>query len=62
MFPLLQWDKLHLKAWSWLRSAPFQRHVQFGVECHHVQYESKVETIKGIHLLNVHDETSPKGV
>jgi hypothetical protein len=62
MFPLLQWDKLHLKAWSWLRGEPLQRHVQFGVECHPVQYENKVGTIKGFHLLNVHDETSPKGV
>jgi len=49
MLPPLQWDELHLMAWSWLRSEPLQRHVQFGVECDLVQYENKVGTIKGIH-------------
>jgi hypothetical protein len=28
----LQWDELHLKAWSWLKGEPLQGHVQFGVE------------------------------
>jgi hypothetical protein len=36
--------------------------VQFGVECDLVQYENKVGTIEGIHLLNLHVENNPKGV
>jgi hypothetical protein len=53
MIPPLQWDKLHLKAWSWLRSRLLQGHVQFGVECDPVEYENKVGTTKRIHLLNL---------
>jgi hypothetical protein len=62
MFTPLQWDKLHLKAWSWLRGGLLQGCVQFGVECDHVQYENKVGTTKGIHSLNLQGENSPKGV
>jgi hypothetical protein len=36
--------------------------MQFGVECGLVQYENKVRTTKGIHLLNLQGENSPKGV
>jgi hypothetical protein len=32
------------------------------MECDHVRCENKVETIKGIHLLNLLGENSPKGV
>jgi len=53
MFTPLQWDELHLKAWSWLRGGLLQGRVQFGVECDHVQYENKVGTTKGIHSLNL---------
>jgi hypothetical protein len=62
MFPSLQWDELHPKAWSWLKGRPLQGHVQFGVECGHVQYENKVGTTEGIHLLNPQGENNPEGV
>jgi len=62
MFPPPQWDELHLKAWSWLKGGPLQGHVQFGVECGPVQYENKVGTIKGIHLLNLQGENNSEGV
>jgi hypothetical protein len=52
MFPPLQWDELHLKAWSRLKSGLLQGHVQFKVECDLEWYENKVETIFKIHLLN----------
>jgi hypothetical protein len=53
MFFLLQWDELHLKVWSWLKGRLLQGHAQFGVECDPMQYENKVGTIEGIHLLNL---------
>jgi hypothetical protein len=62
MFPPLQWDKFHQKFWSWLKGKPFQRHVQFRVECDPMQYENKVEAIKTIHSLNHLGDISPKGV
>jgi hypothetical protein len=62
MFPPLQWDEFHLKAWSWLRGGLLQGRMQFGVECDLVQYENKDGTIEGIHLLNLQGENSPKGV
>ncbi len=62
MFLSLQWDKLHLKTWSWLKGRSFQGHVQFGVECDLVQYENKVGTTKRIYLLNLQGENNPKGV
>jgi hypothetical protein len=62
MFPALQWDKFHLKVWSWLKGRSFQGHVNFGVECGLMQYENKVGTTKGIHSLNFHGENSFEGV
>ncbi len=62
MFLSQQWDELHLKAWSWLRGMSFQGHVQFELECGLVQYENKVETIEGIHLLNLQNEHNLEGV
>ncbi len=62
MFPPLQWDELHLKAWSWLRGGLLQGRMQFGVECDLMQYENKVGTIGEIHLLNLQGENSLKGV
>jgi hypothetical protein len=62
MFPPLQWGKLHLKVWSWLRGRPLQGHMQFGLECDPMQYENKVETTYGIHFLNLLGENSPIGV
>jgi hypothetical protein len=52
MIPPLQWDKVHLKAWSWLKGRLLQGCVQFGVECDPMQYESKVGITKGIYLQN----------
>jgi hypothetical protein len=49
MFPLRQWDKFHLKVWSWLRGGLPQGYVQFNMECDLVRYENKVETIMRIH-------------
>jgi hypothetical protein len=49
MFPPLQWDELHMMAWSWLKDELLQGHVQFGVECGLVQYENKIRIIEGIH-------------
>ncbi len=62
MCPQLKWDKLHLKAWSWLRSGLLYRRVHFGVECDLVRYENKVGIIERIHLLNLQGENSPKGI
>jgi len=62
MFPPLQWDKLHPKAWSWLRGKLLERHVQFGVKCGLMQYENKIGTTKGIHLLNLQGENNLEGV
>ncbi len=62
MFPPLQWDKLHLKAWSWLKGEPLQGCMQFGVECDLMRYENKVGPIKGIHSLNLQGENNFKGV
>jgi hypothetical protein len=62
MFPRLQWDELHLKALSWLKSKPLQGHVQFGVECDPVQYENKVEIIEGINSLKLQGENNPKSI
>jgi hypothetical protein len=53
MFPLQQWDKFHLKAWSWLKSMSPQGYVQFNMKCDLEQYESKVETIVGIYLQKI---------
>jgi hypothetical protein len=47
--PLWQWDEFHLWVWSWLRGGLPQGYVQFDVERDLVQYESKVETIMGVH-------------
>jgi hypothetical protein len=38
------------------------RPMQFGVECDLVQYENKVGTIEGVHLLNLQGENSLEGV
>jgi len=62
MFPPLQWDELHMKAWSWLKDELFQGHVQFGVECGLVQYENKIGIIEAIHLLNLQGENNFKSV
>jgi hypothetical protein len=62
MFPLWQWDELHLKAWSWLKGGPPQGYVQFDMECDLMQYENKVETIMGIHLQNILGKNNIKGV
>jgi hypothetical protein len=51
-----------MKVWSWLRGELLQKHVQFGVECDPVQYENKVKTIEGIHLLNLQGENSSESV
>jgi hypothetical protein len=45
MFPPLQWDEFHLKAWSRLKGGPLQGHMQLKVECELEWYEIKVETI-----------------
>jgi hypothetical protein len=60
MFPLWQWDELHLKVWSWLKGGPSQGYVQFDMECDLVQYESKIEIIMGIHLQNLLGENNLK--
>jgi hypothetical protein len=52
MFPPLQWDKFHLKVWSWLIGKPLQIHMQFEMEYDLVRYENKDETTNGIHSLN----------
>ncbi len=62
MFPPLQWDEFHMKAWSWLKDELLQGHVQFGVECGPMQYENKIETTKGIHSLNLQGENNFEGV
>jgi hypothetical protein len=66
MFAMPQWDKLHLKAWSWLRDDPLQKYVQlqgyvqFNVGCGLARYGNKVETIMGIHLQNLLSEIISK--
>jgi len=62
MFPPLQWDKFHLKAWSWLKGELFQGHVQFRVGCDLLRNENKVETIKGIHSLNLLRQNNLEGI
>jgi len=62
MFPPLQWDELHLKAWSWLSGGSLQGRMQFGVECDLVQYENKVRTTEGIDSLKLQGENSFEGV
>jgi hypothetical protein len=49
MFPLQQWDKFHLKAWSWFKRGSPQGYVQFDMKCDLKQYENKVEIIVGIY-------------
>jgi hypothetical protein len=61
MLPPWQWDKFHLKVWSWLRGELFQGYVQFDMGCDLVQYGNKVETIAGIHLQNLLGENNLKG-
>jgi hypothetical protein len=53
MFPPLQWDELHLKVWSWLKGEPFQKHMEFKVECDLVQYQNKIETTFKNYTLNL---------
>jgi hypothetical protein len=62
MIPPLQWDEFFLKAWSWLRGGPLQGYVQFKMKCDLVQHENKVETIEGIHSLNLLGENNPERV
>jgi hypothetical protein len=62
MFPLLRWDELHLRVWSWLKNRLRQRYVRFDVECDLVRYENKVETFVGIHSRNLLGERSFGGV
>jgi len=62
MLPSLQWDKHHLKAWSWLTCESLQKHMQFGVECDPMKYENKVGTTEGVHSLNLQGENSFKDV
>jgi hypothetical protein len=54
----LKWNELLLKAWSWLGGGLLQGYVQFEVKCDFVQYENKIETIKGIHVLNLMGENN----
>jgi hypothetical protein len=62
MFPPLQLDELHLKVWLWLKGELLQKHLQFGVEFDPTQYENKVGTTKGIHLLNLQGENNHESV
>jgi hypothetical protein len=62
MFPPRQWDKLHLRVWSWFKGEPFQGHVQFDMGCDIAQYDIKVEPTVGIHLQNLLGENSFEGV
>jgi hypothetical protein len=57
-----QWDKLHLRAWSWWKSELLQGYVQFDVGCDLTWYGKKVETIVRIHLQNLLDENNLEGV
>jgi hypothetical protein len=45
-----------------VKGRSLQKCMQFKVECDLVQYENKVETTNGIHVLNLQSENSPKGV
>jgi hypothetical protein len=60
MFPPLQWEKLHLTIWSWLKGGPLQGHMQFEVVCDLVWYDNKIEIIEKIHSLNLLGENSSK--
>ncbi len=62
MFPSLQGDEHCPEVWSWLRCRLHQGHVSFKVECDFVRCENKVETTKGVHLLNLLSENNSKGV
>jgi hypothetical protein len=62
MFPLYQWNKFHLKVWSWLKGGSPQGYAQSDMECDLKQYESKVETIVGIHLQSFMGVNSFEGV
>jgi hypothetical protein len=53
MFPPQQWDKLHLKAWTWLKDEPLQGYVQFDMGCDLAQYGNKVKRTMGIQLQNL---------
>ncbi len=48
--PLRQWDKLYMRAWSWLKGELPQGHVQFDMKCDLVRYGNKVETIVKIYI------------
>jgi len=58
MIAPLQWDEFFFKVWSWLKGGPLQSYVQFEMKCDLMQYENKVETIEGIHLLNLLGENN----
>jgi hypothetical protein len=62
MLPQQQYDKLHLRVWSWLRGGPLHGHVQFNMDCELVHYENKIETTMGIHLCNFLGGNNLKGV
>jgi hypothetical protein len=53
MSSLGYWDKIHIRAWSWLRGGLPQGHVQFDMKCDFVQYGNKVETIVKIYKQNL---------
>jgi len=55
-------DKLHLRAWSWLRGEALQGHVQFDAKCDLVLYENKVKIIVGNHSHNLISELFFEGV
>ncbi len=61
-FPLWQWDKLHLRVWSWPRSEQPQGYVEFNMECDLVWYESKIETIMGMHSWSFLGESTLKSI
>jgi len=52
----------HLRFWSWLKGELPQGYMQFDVECDLMRYESKVETIVGIHSQNLLGENNLGGV
>ncbi len=54
MFPPLQWDELHLKAWSWLEEAGSSKdmcNLKWNVTI--CDMKTKLKTTKGIHSLNL---------